>query len=247
MRVAIMQPTFLPWLGYLNMMASVDLFVFLDNVQISPKSFMTRNRIPGPNNSFLWLNLHEEKSKTLGDRFLNTTGLLKPEEDYNSISRVIKSRYSQSRDQEELLKNLEINISDSKNISDLNIKMILFLCEKFNIIVRTIRASELNVTGAKSEGVLNILNAVGWSDYLVAPGSVTYMTEDSSWLSHEKHLEVYQYEPMPYEHSKKEIFIPYMSSIDALLSEGARGAIQTMKKGSRESIKWHKYIASDKS
>ena len=208
---------------------------------------MTRNRIPGPNNSFLWLNLHEEKSKTLGDRFLNTTGLLKPEEDYNSILRVIKSSYSQSRDQEELLKDLEINISGSKNISDLNIKMILFLCKKFNINVKTIRASELNVTGTKSEGVLNILNAVGWSDYLVAPGSVTYMTEDSIWLPYEKHLEVYQYEPMPYDQSKTEMFIPYMSSIDALLSEGAQGATQTMKKGSRETINWRKYIASDKS
>ncbi|HEC1781957.1 TPA: WbqC family protein, partial [Campylobacter lari] len=33
MKIAIMQPTFNPWLGYMYMIQSVDTFVFLDNVQ----------------------------------------------------------------------------------------------------------------------------------------------------------------------------------------------------------------------
>ncbi|WP_337955418.1 WbqC family protein, partial [Campylobacter avium] len=33
MKVAIMQPTFLPWIGYFAMIKSSDIFVFLDTVQ----------------------------------------------------------------------------------------------------------------------------------------------------------------------------------------------------------------------
>ena len=40
-----MQPTFLPWAGYINLIASVDLFVFLDDAQYERASWQNRNRI----------------------------------------------------------------------------------------------------------------------------------------------------------------------------------------------------------
>ena len=43
--VAIMQPTFLPWLGYFDLMDQVDTFIFLDNVQFEKQSWQQRNRI----------------------------------------------------------------------------------------------------------------------------------------------------------------------------------------------------------
>ncbi|WP_370302900.1 WbqC family protein, partial [Rheinheimera baltica] len=46
MKCAIMQPTFLPWSGYFNLMASVDVFVFLDDAQFQKGSWHNRNRIP---------------------------------------------------------------------------------------------------------------------------------------------------------------------------------------------------------
>ena len=32
-KVAIMQPTYLPWAGYFGLMMASDIFIFLDNVQ----------------------------------------------------------------------------------------------------------------------------------------------------------------------------------------------------------------------
>src|SRR5688572_2479515 len=43
--VAIMQPTFLPWLGYLDLMDQVDTFVVYDDAQFSYQSWQHRNRI----------------------------------------------------------------------------------------------------------------------------------------------------------------------------------------------------------
>ena len=43
--VAIMQPTYMPWLGYFSMIDQVDEFIFLDNVQLVDRSWQVRNKI----------------------------------------------------------------------------------------------------------------------------------------------------------------------------------------------------------
>ena len=42
---AIMQPTYLPYLGYFQLMAASEVFVFLDDVQFARRSWQSRNRI----------------------------------------------------------------------------------------------------------------------------------------------------------------------------------------------------------
>ena len=54
MKVAIMQPTYLPWAGYFAMMDRVDQFVLLDDVQFEKRSWQQRNRIKTAN-SLVWL------------------------------------------------------------------------------------------------------------------------------------------------------------------------------------------------
>jgi len=44
-KVAIHQPHYLPWLGYLAKWAAADLFVFLDTVQYEKNGWQNRNRI----------------------------------------------------------------------------------------------------------------------------------------------------------------------------------------------------------
>ncbi|MCU7798965.1 MAG: WbqC family protein [gamma proteobacterium symbiont of Lucinoma myriamae] len=52
MKVAIMQPYFFPYIGYWQLIANSDEFVFFDVVQYNKKSWMNRNRI-----------LHSDKTK----------------------------------------------------------------------------------------------------------------------------------------------------------------------------------------
>jgi hypothetical protein len=42
---AIMQPTYLPWAGYFNLISQSDVFVFLDDAQFQKNSWHNRNRI----------------------------------------------------------------------------------------------------------------------------------------------------------------------------------------------------------
>lgn len=44
-RVAIMQPYFLPYIGYFQLIAAVDLFIVYDNIKYTKKGWINRNRI----------------------------------------------------------------------------------------------------------------------------------------------------------------------------------------------------------
>lgn len=45
MKLAIMQPYFFPYLGYFQLLAAVDRFVFLDDVHYTPRTWINRNRL----------------------------------------------------------------------------------------------------------------------------------------------------------------------------------------------------------
>jgi hypothetical protein len=45
MKLAIMQPYFMPYIGYFQLINSVDKFVIYDNIQYTKKGWINRNRI----------------------------------------------------------------------------------------------------------------------------------------------------------------------------------------------------------
>lgn len=56
MRVAGIQPGYLPWLGYFEQMLRVDVFIIADEMQFSSSGWTHRNRVRGPHGAH-WLNL----------------------------------------------------------------------------------------------------------------------------------------------------------------------------------------------
>src|SRR5210317_923377 len=45
MKIAISQPTYLPWQGYFALIDYVDEFIFLENIQFAKRSWQQRNKI----------------------------------------------------------------------------------------------------------------------------------------------------------------------------------------------------------
>ena len=45
MKLAIMQPYFLPYIGYFQLIAAVDTFIIYDNVKYTKKGWINRNRL----------------------------------------------------------------------------------------------------------------------------------------------------------------------------------------------------------
>ena len=70
MRVAVSQPTYLPWMGYFALINNVDAFVFYDDVQFSPQSWQQRNKIKTGNGT-QWLTVPIERNE-LNPEYHNT-------------------------------------------------------------------------------------------------------------------------------------------------------------------------------
>src|SRR3954470_10034872 len=60
--VAIMQPYFLPYLGYFRLFAASDLFVVYDCVQFPRRGWVHRNRVVDRTGTERWLTLPLEKA-----------------------------------------------------------------------------------------------------------------------------------------------------------------------------------------
>lgn len=54
MKLGVMQPYFFPYIGYLQLMSSVDEWVFFDDIQFVNKGWVNRNRILHPNADKEW-------------------------------------------------------------------------------------------------------------------------------------------------------------------------------------------------
>ncbi len=70
MKVAIAQPTYLPWLGYFDLLDQVDKFVLLDTVQFEKQSWQQRNRIKTPT-GLMWLTVPVVFRGRLGQRIVD--------------------------------------------------------------------------------------------------------------------------------------------------------------------------------
>jgi len=68
MRLAIMQPYFLPYIGYFQLMSAVDKFVLLDDVNFINRGWINRNRI-AVNGEPHWVTLPLAKASQ--NRFIN--------------------------------------------------------------------------------------------------------------------------------------------------------------------------------
>lgn len=64
-KCAIHQPHYFPWLGYLNKMASVDVFIILDEAQIEKGSNMYRNKLCTLNGQEKYITIAYEKKNCL--------------------------------------------------------------------------------------------------------------------------------------------------------------------------------------
>lgn len=70
MQIGAMQPYFFPYLGYFQLIAKCDLFVFLDDVQYIPRGWSNRNRIL-TNGKATWIRLpvkHASRDATFRQR-----------------------------------------------------------------------------------------------------------------------------------------------------------------------------------
>ncbi len=178
MTIAIMQPTFLPWMGYIYMIQKVDRFIFLDNVQFEQRSWQSRNKIKLQNEAyFLSLSCKKCSQKTL----LYDIELSKDLKWKNKLLETLRHAYSKSINYQKYFDLVESCLEKNEKLTDLNIELITQICKDLNITTPLIRASSLDLSEAKRENLLfEICKLFRADSYLSPEGSRNYLDQECS-------------------------------------------------------------------
>jgi len=236
MKGAILQPTYLPWLGYFEMISAVDIFVIYDHVQFVKKSWHHRNRIKGPNGEIM-LTLPVKKSplntpiadielastyeKVLSEHFVSISHSYKKAEYFGMYSKSLESLY----------------LAKYTSLADLTVAFIRYFCSQLGIATLFLRSSSLELNSSpldSTERVLELCRVAQITELYDANGA-KYLLDASRFVRDDIDVVFQNYEPSSYTQLFSG-FLPYMSVIDLLLNEGPN-SLNIIKNGRQNPIK----------
>jgi hypothetical protein len=229
MIVSVHQPQYMPWLGYFDKIARSDAFVFLDNVQYKPREFQNRNKIR-TKDGWLWLSV-PVISKGKGRQVISDVRIDNeldwPKEHLMSL----KTCYGRAKYFDRYFPFFEDLYGKSwESLALLNIYIIKYLLKDLSIDTPLYFESDLDITTAKTERIVDICLKLKADTYLSGAGGRAYIEEDK-FVSSGLKLSYQDFSHPVYTQQfmkARSDFIPYMSIIDLLFTEGP-GAKEVMK------------------
>lgn len=216
--VAIMQPTFMPWIGYFSMINKSDVFVFFDDVQVVKRSWQTRNRIKTPNGEyFITVPVKKGNSRAL----IKDCQIAIDNKWKENTLNTIEQNYSKTKFYNEGIGFIkEILVKKYDTLSDLNCHIIKDVCEKLQLKTELIYSSNLSSSGKREKYLCNICEELGAKTYLSAPASRKYI-EESPDVFGESGIEIkYHNYVHPIYNQKYGDFISHLCVLDAIFNIG---------------------------
>jgi hypothetical protein len=220
---AIMQPTYLPYLGYFHLIAASDVFVFLDDVQFARRSWQQRNRILGPGGEVM---LSVPVQKTDRDAAICEIQLSDAEPWREKHLNSIRHTYAKRPHFAEGMAFLEEQFARPvTGLADLNCGLIQAAAGKLGLAPDFVRASSLGAEGHRSDHLLAVCRAVNATDYLSPMGSHDYMEDDGVFAAAGFPVRFQGFVEIAYPQGH-EPFTPYMAFIDAVMNLGWAGTAE---------------------
>ncbi len=218
MRLVILQPSYMPWLGYFDQMVKSDVFVLYDDVQYDKHGWRNRNRIKTPKGP-QWLTVPVlTKSRNLP---LNNEVEINHTVSWQAKHlRSISQNYAKAPFFNTYIGTFEdLFKKEWRLLIDLNIALIHALMEQLRLRTKVILSSTLKIPIMdRTERLVAICQALGADTLLEGDSGKNYMNE-SIFEENGIHISYHQYEHPVY-HQLHGDFIPYLSVLDLLLNEG---------------------------
>lgn len=225
MLVAIHQPNFLPWLGYLDRMARADVFVILDHVQFERRNYQNRTQILLEGEP-RWLTVPvvqlSQKEKIVDKRVDNS------ETDSRQWGpnhfKTLRYAYRKAPFFQQYAPKLqEILESPWDRLVDLNMATLEFLREAFGIRTPLERSSAMNPEGARSELLLDICRRVSPnSTFLGGQGGSRRYLDQEAFARAGIGVQWQELRHPVYPQCHGGEFVPGLTSLDLLFNVGPR-------------------------
>jgi hypothetical protein len=226
MIVAVHQPHFVPWLGYLDRMVRSDLFIVLDHVQFERRNYQNRAAIRLEDES-RWLTVPviqlSQKERIIDKRIDNT-------EDGSSRAwgpnqfKTLKYAYRKAPCFARYAPRLqEILETRWDMLVDLDLAMLDFVRDAYEIRTPLVRSSSLKAQGARSELLLNLCKEVGATAFLGGMGGSREYLDLPAFEQAGMGVMWQDFKHPEYPQCGSAPFIKGLMALDLLFNCGARG------------------------
>ena len=221
MILTIMQPAYLPWLGYFDRIAKSDLFIVLDHVQLDMNSktkFANRNKIRTPQ-GWSWLTVPLKTKGKYGKLYINELETTDDQSWQRKHLQSLKGNYAKAPFFKEHLDFFEkLYETPQPHLKALADNIMQYLLGGFEIKTPVQFSSDLKVDGEKDELILNLCRHAGCKTYISGPFGRDYLNKNR-FKEEGIELLFHDYRHPEYEQNF-DGFEPYMSAIDLLFNKG---------------------------
>ena len=214
MKIAIMQPYFMPYIGYYQLIAAADIFILYDNIKYTKKGWINRNRLlQNGNDKFFTIPLKKDHDHThvykreIADTF-----------NRNKLLNQLKEAYSRSPYYRQTLPLLEEIIQyENPNLFDYLHHSIVKTCSHFGITTKIQKSSEIAIDHnlTSQDKVLALCKKLNAKTYINPVGGIALYSKE---IFSKFNIDLKFIQPTPFTYPQFEnIFIPWLSIIDVMM------------------------------
>jgi hypothetical protein len=215
----ILQPSYLPWLGYFAQLWRSDVFVLYDDVQFEKHSWRNRNRIKtqaGP----CWLSvpvLTHGQNRPCNNEILIDNSRLWRKKHFEAI----RQSYCQARYFHEIIDVFAVLYArEYRRLLDVNVAFFEEINKLLGLERPVCFASELGVTGSAVERLVGICGTLGATRFYEGAAGQNYIDAlDFEQAGIELIYQDYRHPIYPQLHGA---FVPYLSVVDLLFNCGPK-------------------------
>ena len=217
-RIAIHQPNYVPWCGYFAKLRAADVFVFLDDAEMSSQSYIYRSQIRGPqapqwlsmpNNRHLHMQIRDVRLNGAGGAVSHLgklQGIYRKAPFYREVTALIEPIYREP----------------GEWLAGFNQRLVIAIAGYLGIACRFESSSLLAPTGTADDRLIDLVTKLGGATYVSGKGGANYQ-DPAKFAAAGIGLEVREYRPVPYVQTQGD-FMPGLSILDALYNVGPEAA-----------------------
>lgn len=223
--IAIHQPEYFPWLGFLDKAQRCDAFVLLDSVQFDRSSLQHRAKVLGPN-GVTWLTIpfvHKFPQRIDEVTFADPRWATKH-------WKTLQACYGRAAGWKEAAPRLEAFFTAPyASMVEATVASVQLMFEVFAVKPpEIVRASALEAAGKKAELVRDIVRQLGGTRYLSGRTGASYLEEEGLGEEIEVLVQSFTAPEYPRRSSLPAEELRGMSALDAWLNLGTEGAAKLM-------------------
>lgn len=234
-----MQPSFLPWQGFFELIYHSERFIFLDDFQFSVQSYHQRNRLFSNLGKIDWYTIPVQKSSSF-KLPLNKVSIMETIPWRVKMWKRIQQNYSKAIYFREIAPLIENWLQyHAESLAENNVNFIMIVCDILNLHREFRFSSQFQTENPRSTKVLDLLRWCEADQYYCARGSFDYMLADGVFPVDDIKIYFQDFKPTPYKQvGSPDTFVPYLSVLDALMNIGPSQTMELIMHGTKNWLSW---------